>query len=44
MTQALQYFVMRKAKDPTFFYRFDVDAKKKVKTYFGVMEPLKNYA
>lgn len=45
MTQALQYFVMRKAEDPTFVYRFDLDEEKKVKNIFwSDGTSLKNYA
>ncbi|KAG2660161.1 hypothetical protein PVAP13_1KG409505 [Panicum virgatum] len=34
MSKALEYFRNRKAKDPTFFYKFDVDDDMKVKNLF----------
>jgi len=34
MTQAMDYFRKRKAEDPTFYYRFQVDNDMKVKNLF----------
>jgi hypothetical protein len=34
MTQAMQYFNKRQAEDPTFYYRFQVDGKMKVRNIF----------
>jgi hypothetical protein len=33
MKQALNYFIEKKAKDPSFYYKFDVDEHLKVKKY-----------